>query len=121
MDEVALTGSTEVGKKIVRAASGNFEKVPLELGGKSPQVMIADADMDAAIPGVANGFLFDHGRAGTLWINCHNAFDLRSCSASTPKASVSIALRVHATAYVVRLSANENTTSFGSSFAVDKS
>ncbi len=65
VDKVAFTGSTEVGKKIVQAASGNLKKVSLELGGKSPQVIFADADMEAAIPGVASGFLFNHGQACT--------------------------------------------------------
>lgn len=65
VDKVAFTGSTEVGKKIVNAASGNLKKVSLELGGKSPQVVFADADLDVAIPGVASGFLFNHGQACT--------------------------------------------------------
>jgi acyl-CoA reductase-like NAD-dependent aldehyde dehydrogenase len=65
VDKVAFTGSTEVGKKIVRAAAGNLKKVSLELGGKSPQVVFADADITAAIPGVASGFLFNHGQACT--------------------------------------------------------
>ncbi len=55
VDKVAFTGSTEVGKKIVNAASGNLKKVSLELGGKSPQVIFSDADLEAAIPGVASG------------------------------------------------------------------
>jgi len=65
VDKVAFTGSTEVGKKIVNAASGNLKKVSLELGGKSPQVVFADADLEAAIPGVAGGFLFNHGQTCT--------------------------------------------------------
>ncbi|WP_280834984.1 aldehyde dehydrogenase family protein [Mycolicibacterium frederiksbergense] len=65
IDKVAFTGSTEVGRKIVNAASGNLKKVSLELGGKSPQVIFADADLEAAIPGVASGFLFNHGQTCT--------------------------------------------------------
>ncbi|MBJ7336075.1 aldehyde dehydrogenase family protein [Mycolicibacterium sp.] len=65
VDKVAFTGSTEVGKKIVAAAAGNLKKVSLELGGKSPQVVFADADLDSAVPGVAAGFLFNHGQACT--------------------------------------------------------
>lgn len=65
VDKVAFTGSTEVGKKIVHAAEGNLKKVSLELGGKSPQVVFADADLAAAIPGVASGFLFNHGQTCT--------------------------------------------------------
>ncbi len=65
VDKVAFTGSTEVGRKIVHAAEGNLKKVSLELGGKSPQVVFADADLSAAIPGVASGFLFNHGQTCT--------------------------------------------------------
>ncbi|MCV7387145.1 aldehyde dehydrogenase family protein [Mycolicibacterium porcinum] len=78
VDKVAFTGSTEVGKKIVNAASGNLKKVSLELGGKSPQVVFADADLEAAIPGVAGGFLFNHGQtctAGTRLLVEHTIFD----------------------------------------------
>jgi acyl-CoA reductase-like NAD-dependent aldehyde dehydrogenase len=65
VDKVAFTGSTEVGKLIVDAAKGNLKKVSLELGGKSPQVVYADADLDLAIPGTASGFLFNHGQTCT--------------------------------------------------------
>ncbi|MFB6641465.1 aldehyde dehydrogenase family protein [Streptomyces chartreusis] len=68
VDKVAFTGSTEVGKKIVAAAGGNLKKVSLELGGKSPQIVYADADLDLAVPGTANAWLFNHGQccvAGT--------------------------------------------------------
>jgi len=62
VDKVAFTGSTEVGKLIVKAATGNLKKVSLELGGKSPTVVYADADMDIAIPGAANAIFFNHGQ-----------------------------------------------------------
>ncbi|HEX7824096.1 MAG TPA: aldehyde dehydrogenase family protein, partial [Mycobacterium sp.] len=78
VDKVAFTGSTEVGRKIVNAASGNLKKVSLELGGKSPQVIFADADLDAAIPGAASGFLFNHGQtctAGTRLLVEDRIFD----------------------------------------------
>ncbi len=65
VDKVAFTGSTEVGKLIVDAAKGNLKKVSLELGGKSPQVVYADADLDLAVPGTASGFLFNHGQTCT--------------------------------------------------------
>jgi len=65
VDKIAFTGSTEVGRKVVSAATGNLKKVSLELGGKSPQIVFADADLDIAIPGVASGFLFNHGQACT--------------------------------------------------------
>jgi phenylacetaldehyde dehydrogenase len=62
VDKVAFTGSTEVGRLIVQAAAGNLKKVSLELGGKSPNVVYADADMDLAIPGAANAIFFNHGQ-----------------------------------------------------------
>jgi len=62
-DKVAFTGSTEVGKMIVRAASGNLKKVSLELGGKSPNIVFKDArDLEAAIKGAANAVFFNHGQ-----------------------------------------------------------
>src|SRR6202021_3681939 len=51
VDKVAFTGSTEVGKLIVKAAANDLKKVTLELGGKSPNIVLDDADMDMAIPG----------------------------------------------------------------------
>ena len=63
VDKVAFTGSTEVGKLIVKAAAGNLKKVTLELGGKSPNVMFKDVpDLDAAIQGAANAIFFNHGQ-----------------------------------------------------------
>ncbi len=62
VDKVAFTGSTEVGKIIVKAAAGNLKKVTLELGGKSPNIILPDADMEAAIPGAANAIFFNHGQ-----------------------------------------------------------
>src|ERR1700691_4211476 len=62
VDKVAFTGSTEVGKLIVKAAAGNLKKVTLELGGKSPVVVLDDADLDAVIPGAASAIFFNHGQ-----------------------------------------------------------
>lgn len=62
VDKVAFTGSTEVGKLIVKAAAGNLKKVSLELGGKSPNVVFKDADLDLAIAGAANAIFFNHGQ-----------------------------------------------------------
>ena len=62
VDKIAFTGSTEVGKLIVHAAAGNLKKVTLELGGKSPNVVFKDADLDAAIPGSASAIFFNHGQ-----------------------------------------------------------
>jgi phenylacetaldehyde dehydrogenase len=62
VDKVAFTGSTEVGRLIVNAATGNLKKVSLELGGKSPNLVFADADMETAIPGAASAIFFNHGQ-----------------------------------------------------------
>jgi phenylacetaldehyde dehydrogenase len=62
VDKVAFTGSTEVGKLIVKAAAGNLKKVTLELGGKSPNIVFADADPDAAAAGAAGAIFFNHGQ-----------------------------------------------------------
>ena len=53
VDKIAFTGSTEVGKLIVKAAAGNLKRLTLELGGKSPLIMFDDADLDKAIIGAA--------------------------------------------------------------------
>jgi len=78
VDKVAFTGSTEVGKLILQAAAGNLKKVSLELGGKSPNVVFADADLDAAIPGAASAIFFNHGQcccAGSRLYVEEKAFD----------------------------------------------
>ncbi|MDN3272282.1 aldehyde dehydrogenase family protein [Streptomyces sp. MA15] len=62
VDKVAFTGSTEVGKKIVSAAAGNLKKVSLELGGKAPNIIFADADLEAAIAGSAHAGFFNQGQ-----------------------------------------------------------
>ena len=62
VDKVAFTGSTEVGKLIVQAAAGNLKKVSLELGGKSPAIILPDADLERAIAGAANAIFFNHGQ-----------------------------------------------------------
>ena len=61
VDKVAFTGSTEVGRLIVKAAAGNLKKVSLELGGKSPNIVFEDA-VDGAIEGAANAIFFNHGQ-----------------------------------------------------------
>ena len=62
VDKVAFTGSTEVGKLIVNAATGNLKKVTLELGGKSPNVVYDDADLETAIAGAADAIFFNQGQ-----------------------------------------------------------
>ena len=63
IDKVAFTGSTEVGKKIVESAKGNLKKVSLELGGKSPNIVFADADIPSAVAGALQGFTLNSGQA----------------------------------------------------------
>ncbi|HLH64776.1 MAG TPA: aldehyde dehydrogenase family protein [Solirubrobacteraceae bacterium] len=65
VDKVAFTGSTEVGREIVRAASGNLKKVSLELGGKSPMIVFEDADPDAVLPGLVSGAFANSGQVCT--------------------------------------------------------
>jgi phenylacetaldehyde dehydrogenase len=65
VDKIAFTGSTEVGKMIVRAATGNLKKVSLELGGKSPNIVFADADLETAIPGSASAIFYNQGECCT--------------------------------------------------------
>ena len=60
VDKIAFTGSTETGRAIVRASAGNLKRVTLELGGKSPAMVLADAELELAIPGVA-GAIFGNG------------------------------------------------------------
>jgi phenylacetaldehyde dehydrogenase len=62
VDKVAFTGSTEVGRLVLQAASGNLKKVSLELGGKSPNVVFKDADLSTAIDGAASAIFFNHGQ-----------------------------------------------------------
>jgi len=62
VDKVAFTGSTAVGKLILAAAAGNLKKVSLELGGKSPNIILQDANLDVAIPGAASAIFFNHGQ-----------------------------------------------------------
>ena len=65
VDKIAFTGSTEVGKEIVRACAGNLKKVSLELGGKSPHIVFPDANLEAAATAVANGIFFNQGQTCT--------------------------------------------------------
>ncbi len=68
VDKVSFTGSTEVGKMILGASKGNLKRVSLELGGKSPNIIFPDADLNQAIPNAMNGVFFNSGQvcvAGT--------------------------------------------------------
>lgn len=61
VDMVSFTGSTEVGKKVIVRAAQTLKRVELELGGKNPQVVFPDADLDAAVDAVVFGVLFNQG------------------------------------------------------------
>ena len=61
VDMVAFTGSTAVGQSIMRAAAGNVKKIGLELGGKSPNVIFADADLDSAVEWAMIGIFLNQG------------------------------------------------------------
>ena len=65
IDKVAFTGSAEVGKIILKASAGNLKRVSLELGGKSPNIIFPDADMEQARSELDDGRVFQL-RAGML-------------------------------------------------------
>jgi aldehyde dehydrogenase (NAD+) len=61
VDAIAFTGSTEVGKIVMREAAETLKKVSLELGGKSPNIVLADADVKAAVRGATTGIFYGKG------------------------------------------------------------
>jgi acyl-CoA reductase-like NAD-dependent aldehyde dehydrogenase len=61
IDKIAFTGSTAVGKEIMRGAADTLKRVTLELGGKSPNIVFADADVDNAVKGAINGIFYGKG------------------------------------------------------------
>ena len=61
VDKIAFTGSTAVGKQVMREAAGTVKKLSLELGGKSPNIVFADADLDAAARGALSGIFYGKG------------------------------------------------------------
>ena len=68
VDKIAFTGSTMTGRKIIEASAGNMKRVAVELGGKSPDIIFADADLDKAVPGAGMGCFNNSGQicyAGT--------------------------------------------------------
>lgn len=93
VDKIAFTGSTEVGKLVVDAARGNLKKVSLELGGKSANVVFADADFEAAVTGSVNAWLFNHGQccvAGTRLLVEDKIFDEFTQAVADAAAAVKI-------------------------------
>lgn len=65
VDKIAFTGSTAVGKRIVKAAASNLKRVSLELGGKSPAIVFPDADLEHAIAGTADAIFYNMGQCCT--------------------------------------------------------
>lgn len=65
VDAISFTGSTQVGREIIRAAAGNMKRVFLELGGKSPMIVLDDADLEQAVPGIASAIFFSAGQVCT--------------------------------------------------------
>src|SRR4051812_12995379 len=62
IDKIAFTGSTEVGKLIAKQAADNLTKVSLELGGKAPNIVFADSDLDQAVAGAMMGIFYNQGQ-----------------------------------------------------------
>jgi phenylacetaldehyde dehydrogenase len=78
VDKVTFTGSTEVGRLIINAAAGNFKRVTLELGGKTPCIILPDADVGAAIQGAARSIFSNAGQicnAGSRLFVHRNIFE----------------------------------------------
>jgi phenylacetaldehyde dehydrogenase len=78
VDKVSFTGSIETAKEVIAAATGNLKRLTLELGGKSPNIVFADADIESAIVGASNAIFFNHGQscsAGTRLFVEANKFD----------------------------------------------
>jgi acyl-CoA reductase-like NAD-dependent aldehyde dehydrogenase len=65
VDKIAFTGSTAVGKQVMRTAADTLKRVSLELGGKSPNIVLADADLDAAARGAFNAIFYNAGQTCT--------------------------------------------------------
>ncbi|MGI5132281.1 aldehyde dehydrogenase family protein [Pseudonocardia sp. CA-107938] len=65
VDKIAFTGSTAIGREIARAATGNMKNVSLELGGKSPHVVLPDADLAAVVDAAADAIFFNQGQVCT--------------------------------------------------------
>lgn len=61
IDKIAFTGSTSVGKEIMRGSADTVKRVTLELGGKSPNIVFADSDLDSAVKGAINGIFYGKG------------------------------------------------------------
>jgi acyl-CoA reductase-like NAD-dependent aldehyde dehydrogenase len=92
VDKISFTGSPETGRAIQIAAAQTFKRVTLELGGKSPQIILADADVEAAVNGTAMGLFFNQGEvcaAGTrVLVHRSHYDDVVAALAGAAKAQV---------------------------------
>ena len=61
IDKIAFTGDTATGREIMRGSAETLKRITLELGGKSPNIVFADADLDAAVKGATNGIFYGKG------------------------------------------------------------
>jgi acyl-CoA reductase-like NAD-dependent aldehyde dehydrogenase len=61
LDKIAFTGDTSTGREIMRRSADTLKRLTLELGGKSPNIVFADADMEAAVRGVTSGIFYGKG------------------------------------------------------------
>ncbi|MBI0576916.1 aldehyde dehydrogenase family protein [Neobacillus cucumis] len=78
VNKISFTGSTAIGKQIMKKAADTMKRLTLELGGKSPNIILPDADLSKAIPGVFNGIMFNQGEvcsAGSRVYVHRNQFD----------------------------------------------
>jgi acyl-CoA reductase-like NAD-dependent aldehyde dehydrogenase len=78
VDKISFTGSKEIGKLIMRTCADQLKRVTLELGGKSPNIVFADADLTAAVPGTSNGVFGNQGEvcsAGSRVFVEHAVYD----------------------------------------------
>lgn len=93
IDKVSFTGSTSVGREIVRASAGNLKRVTLELGGKAPSIIARDADIDAAVAGNLQGALLNSGQVCAAYTRLY--VDRRRADEFTEKlATAASALRL---------------------------
>ena len=85
VDKIAFTGSTVTGRSVTRAGAGTIKRVSLELGGKSPSIVFADADLDRAVTGSVFGIYLAQGEvcsAGSRVLVERSACTTSSCRAS---------------------------------------
>ncbi|MBB5627584.1 aldehyde dehydrogenase family protein [Sphaerisporangium krabiense] len=85
VDKVSFTGSTEVGRSILRASADNLARVTLELGGKTPVIVAADADIDRAVAGCVQGAMFNSGQVCAAYSRFY--VDARRADEFTEKAA----------------------------------